>query len=57
VPLAEREMIYCSAQITNMSESAATFKLFFLRHRCTKPLLRMHYERPERRISLCWEAS
>jgi len=37
-----------------MSESAAIIKMFF---DAVCAILWIHYERPERRISLCWEAS
>src|SRR5580658_3565260 len=36
-----------------MSESATTVKLFFPFVHCINPLLRIHYERPERKTGLC----
>ena len=40
-----------------MSESAANVKPFFLSAIVRNLLVRIHDEQPERRISLCWEAS
>src|ERR1700722_9650112 len=42
-------------KLTNvsLSESAARVKLFFPLFHCINPLLRMHYERPERKTGLC----
>jgi hypothetical protein len=40
-----------------MSESAANVKLFFSSNHCSFRKHGIHYERPERRIRLCWEVN
>ena len=48
---------YSKIPLCSMSEKRCDNQALFWFHRCARLLLRIHCKRPERRISLCWEAS